>query len=319
MTHSIDPFSIAKVSDLPLIAKRIADGYLQGVQSSRQRGLGIEFNQFRPYEVGDELSRIDWKLFARSDRYFVREAESESEIDVWFLLDTSRSMLQGVQGITRSLTSDVPGDNRSSTEYMNKLEYAKLMIASLAYLAENQGDQFGFIGLSSHQLSFLPKANGKRHWHKLLLTLNQTDVGEYFPPINMAKNHLLQLQRPSVIILLSDFYQQNDEIISFLSKFNRTQSEVIAFQLISKNEDSLPLEKSELGKMIKFRDIESKKETLVSARSAKLNYKKNYQIHLQNLTKQFNDLGIESVPIDIEKPIEETLSQYLNKRMKVRR
>ena len=89
MERFLESRTLARVKDLPLIARTVAEGFLHGIQSSHQRGIGVEFSQYRAYEPGDEPARIDWKLFARSDRYFVREAERESEIAVWFVLDCS--------------------------------------------------------------------------------------------------------------------------------------------------------------------------------------------------------------------------------------
>jgi len=293
--QAISPHNIVRINDLPLVAKRIADGFLQGLQSSRQRGLGIEFNQYRAYEVGDELSRIDWKLFARSDRYFVREAERESEIDVWFLLDSSRSMLQS-----------------------NKLKYAKTLIASLSYLVQNQGDEFGFIGLSSDKLSFVEKGNGQKHWHKLLLALNDVQAGQYFPPLDMLKNHLAQLQRPSIVFLISDFYQQENEIIQFLSQMNRSRSEVVALRLYSKQDEEFSISTENRNSMIRFKDLETEEELLVSASSVKNNYEKNYTVFLDNLNNSFSELGIESSSLDIEKPMTHAFRFYLNKRLRNR-
>ena len=294
-SEAITPQDIVRINELPLIAKRIADGFLQGLQSSRQRGLGIEFNQYRAYEVGDELSRIDWKLFARSDRYFVREAERESEIDVWFLLDSSRSMLQS-----------------------KKLKYAKTLIASLSYLVQNQGDEFGFIGLSSDKLSFVEKGNGQKHWHKLLLALNDVQAGQYFPPLDMLKNHLAQLQRPSIVFLISDFYQQENEIIQFLSQMNRSRSEVVALRLYSKQDEEFSISTENRNSMIRFKDLETEEELLVSASSVKNNYEKNYTVFLDNLNNSFSELGIESSSLDIEKPMTHAFRFYLNKRLRNR-
>ncbi|MFT6734705.1 MAG: hypothetical protein ACJAS9_002907 [Polaribacter sp.] len=310
----IKPEDIVSIDGLPLVAKRLADGFLQGIQSSRQRGLGIEFSQYRAYEVGDELSRIDWKLFARSDRYFVREAERESEIDVWFLLDTSRSMLQSTQKNSK------PIENNSSSEsdFPNKLEYAKTLIASISYLVQNQGDKFGFVSLSSDKFSFVEKGNGKKHWHKLLLALNDVKAGQYFPPIDLLKNHLAQLQRPSIIFLISDFYQQDDEITQFLSQLNRVRSEVVALRLFSKHDETLFFDKHQINNMIRFKDLETEEELFVSAKSAKKHYTKNYNAYTERLNKHFNELGIEYSSINIEAPIKKTLSQYLNKRLRFR-
>ncbi len=310
--QKVDPQNIIRINDLPLIAKRIANGFLQGLQSSRQRGLGIEFNQYRAYEVGDELSRIDWKLFARSDRYFVREAERESEIDVWFLLDTSRSMTQSIP------TNNLKDNQKSDRRFSNKLEYAKTLIASLAYLVQNQGDEFGFLGLSSDRLSFVQKGSGQKHWHKLLLTLNEVQAGNYFPPIEMLKNHLAQLQRPSIIFIMSDFYQQEDEITEFLSQLNRVRSEVVALRLFSKQDEELMIDNQQINSMIHFKDLETKEELFVSAKSAQNDYKKNYNAHLDSLNNRFRKLGIDSSSINIEKPMKEILSQYIMKRLRIR-
>ena len=178
MESFIDPKTLSRVKDLPLVAKTVAEGFLHGLQSSMQRGVGIEFSQYRPYENGDELSRVDWKLFARSDRYFVREAERESEIDVWMILDASRSMLQSSE--RNKKTESIPT--------WNKLDYAKHLIASIGYLAQKQGDSIGYLGLSSDELKFLPSGNSEKHWRKLLIALTQTNDGSYFPDISAVRN-----------------------------------------------------------------------------------------------------------------------------------
>ncbi|MFT5164114.1 MAG: hypothetical protein ACI9FJ_002715, partial [Alteromonadaceae bacterium] len=169
----IDPKTLARVKDMPLIAKTVADGFLQGLQTSQQKGVGIEFSQYRSYEPGDELNHIDWKLFARSDRYYVREAQRTSEITLWLLVDTSASMLQG---------SEPTGVNGASWD---KLSYAKHLAATLAYIGQRQGDSVGLLGLSSgkelslssgkelslssgKELSFLPPAGGERHWQRVM-------------------------------------------------------------------------------------------------------------------------------------------------------
>ena len=225
----------------------------------------------------------------------MREAERESEIDVWFLLDSSRSMLQS-----------------------NKLKYAKTLIASLSYLVQNQGDEFGFIGLSSDKLSFVEKGNGQKHWHKLLLALNDVQAGQYFPPLDMLKNHLAQLQRPSIVFLISDFYQQENEIIQFLSQMNRSRSEVVALRLYSKQDEEFSISTENRNSMIRFKDLETEEELLVSASSVKNNYEKNYTVFLDNLNNSFSELGIESSSLDIEKPMTHAFRFYLNKRLRNR-
>ncbi len=302
--------TISKIKDLPLVAKRIAQGFLQGLQESQQRGMGIEFNQYRPYVVGDELSRIDWKLYARSDRYFVREAERESEIDIWFMLDTSRSMLK---------------KNGTSKQNYSKLDYAKILIASMAYLANKQGDPFGFVGISSNQLEFIDKDNSHKHWQQLMITLANIEAGQYFPPIEFLTPYLMKLQRPSIIFVISDFYQKNNEIIDFLSKIDRRHSEIVAINLTSNSEINFNYDRTNSGRstqtnsssMIRFKDLETNEEQLISMEFSQKNYLRNFQHYKNKLNQQFKQLGIDTVDFDIEQPIESSLYQYLKSRVRV--
>jgi len=147
MERFIDPKTLARVKDMPLVARSVAEGFLSGIQPSQQRGVGIEFAQYRAYEPGDEPKRIDWKLFARSDRYFVREADRESEIATWIVVDCSRSMAQ-----------------RSERGAWDKFDYARHLAATLAYLAQRQGDLPGLLMLNTHEQLVVPPAAGERQW-----------------------------------------------------------------------------------------------------------------------------------------------------------
>ena len=151
MTQWLDVQTLSKVKDLPLVAKMLAQGFVHGIHASTQRGSGIEFSQYRSYEPGDELAKVDWKLFARSDKYFVREAEQESDTKVWFVLDCSQSMYQAVD--------DSEQDNRrassgNTTINSSKFDYAKFLIATLAYLAQQQGDAVGLLMLREQHVGF---------------------------------------------------------------------------------------------------------------------------------------------------------------------
>ncbi len=138
MQPLIDPLVLASIKDMPLVAKTVAEGLLHGLHDSVQRGSGLEFSQYRAYEPGDALGNIDWKLFARSDRYFVREAERESNINIWLVLDASASMLQ------RSSESRSDSHSKSkSNKGWHKLDYAKHLLATIAYIAHKQSDTVG--------------------------------------------------------------------------------------------------------------------------------------------------------------------------------
>lgn len=298
MSRFIDIKTLAKVSDLSLIGKTVAEGFLYGEQASRQRGLGLEFSQYRSYEVGDEISQIDWKLFARSDRYFVREATRESEIDIWFLLDASQSMGQ------------TPFANDKD---VSKFDYAKYLIASLAYLAENQGDNIGFAGLSSEAIEFLPLGNGKRHWHKLLLALDKLELGKQFPNAESLIKPITQMQRPAIIFMLSDFYQQQNEITDFLSKINTLKSDVSAFQMECSDEVAF-----DYKGLMRFSDLETGEEVLVSAADIKSGYLKEREHYFEELKTTFNRLNLNYDRFDVSKPLDSAVVSYLKTRSRLR-
>jgi uncharacterized protein (DUF58 family) len=302
MESFIDPKTLARVKDLPLIAKTVAEGFLYGFQSSMQRGVGIEFSQYRPYENGDELSRVDWKLFARSDRYFVREAERESEIDVWFFLDASRSMQQKSE---KNKTDQID-------EVWNKFDYAKHLIASIGYLAQKQGDSIGYLGLSNNQLNFLPTGNSEKHWRKLLTVLAQTNCGNYFPDITAVKNLIGQLQKPSIIFVFSDFNQKESEIVDFLGQLNSKLCEVVAIQLVCDDETEF-----NYSGAIRFKDLESGEEVLLSAATAEVVYSKNYHAYQQQLNDDLMKKNISCHRFNVDQPLDQVLFEYLRQRQRV--
>ncbi len=299
MQKYIDPITLAKIKNLPLVAKIVAEGFLQGLQPSIQRGVGIEFSQYRSYEIGDELARIDWKLFARSDRYFVRETERESEINVWFLMDSSHSM-------------QIKSDSKKRINQWHKLDYAKHLIASLAYLSKKQGDSFAFVGLSDDELQLLPLGNNENHWTKLLLALSRTINGKFFPKLEQTQNLIGPIQKPSIIFLISDFFQESDEIVQFLDKLNHSNCEVVALQLVCNDEINFDYKGP-----LRFKDIESHRETLVSASSIKKNYHSVYQNYHNQLKKSFDKKNISYCQFNIDEPFDSILYEYLRQRNRI--
>ena len=318
MTQFIDPKTLSRVKDLPLVAKTLAHGFLQGLHDSRQRGVGIEFSQYRVYEPGDELSKIDWKLFARSDRYFVREAERESEINVWFVLDCSESMLQASsphanKSSKKSRRSTSQNSNEASEERVwSKLKYSQYLIATMAYLAQKQGDSVGLLALSSGKSQFTPAYAGERHWQKLLIELTQIQPNGTFPEVEQVKRQLSSLRKNGLIILLSDFHQQHDEISQLAINLANDRTEVISFHLSSNDEIDFPFTGA-----IRFEDLETKEQRLVSAEQVKDDYLTERQAYNTQLESKLTKHRVQYVPTNIDQPLNETLFTFLNARKKV--
>jgi uncharacterized protein (DUF58 family) len=298
MQSLIDPLVLASIKDMPLVAKTVAQGLLHGLHGSVQRGTGLEFSQYRAYEPGDALGNIDWKLFARSDRYFVREAERESNVNIWLVIDASASMLQ---------------DSSESNQGWHKFDYAKHLLATIAYIAHKQSDAIGLLGLSSESLHFLPALSGKQHWQKLLVQLSQMSTGSVFPSPQVLQHQLSHMQSNSLIFVLSDFYQKNNEIVDFMENLVGKRTEVIAMQLESNDELTFPYKGQ-----IRFEDRESKQQILVSADEAKMDYFAARQAWQDSLKKTFGQLNIQHCIANIDQPLDKMLHRFLAARQKFR-
>ena len=255
-----DAKTLLRVKDLPLAIKALAQGFLHGNHASMQRGVGIEFSQFRAYEPGDELSKIDWKLFARSDKYFVREAERESNINVWLVVDCSESMLQ----------QSAQGENKASTiGQWNKITYAQYLAASIAYLAQKQGDSVGLLTLGAAEQKQIPALSGERHWQKILHTLTQLKVNGVIPNAQAILTHLEAVRKSGLVIVISDFHQVNTELLEITSKLNNKQTDVVAFHLDSDDEINFPYQG-----LVNFQDLETHQYRQVSAKEVRAGYLK---------------------------------------------
>jgi len=302
MSQLLDIKTLARVKDLPLAAKMLAQGFLNGTHNSSQRGSGVEFSQYRSYEPGDELAKVDWKLFARSDKYFVREAERESDTKVWFVLDCSSSMM---------LSTNSTDDSNCS-----KFEYSKYLIATLSYIACQQGDAVGLLLLSQKQIQFLPAYAGERHWRKLLVTLSRVELHQdsldtTFVSFDNVKNQIAHLQKNGLVVFISDFYQLDDELTRFTCQLSNKRTNVIALQLSSEKERNFSFKGA-----IRFKDPETGKQLLVGAEQAKNSYLSQRKAYFESLNQVFKKQQIDCFNADVEQSIDDVIHQLFRLRQR---
>jgi uncharacterized protein (DUF58 family) len=316
MQQFIDPKTLSRVKDLPLAAKTLAQGFLQGMHNSMQRGVGIEFSQYRIYEPGDDLSKIDWKLFARSDRYFVREAERESDINVYLVVDSSRSMLQRSDKPKEKHNKEKASNKKDTNEkgHWNKFEYARYLLATVAYLAQKQGDAVGLLNLSSEHSAYLPAFSGERHWQRILIQLARMTANNTFADINKIRAQLSAMRNNGVIFIVSDFHQQNSEIVDLVCQLSNPRTDVVAIQLESQDEIDFPYKGA-----IRFEDLETKEQILVSASQVKADYFNNKAAYQEKLVTQLAQHKIQHFHANIDKPLDQTLYDFLRARNRVGR
>jgi uncharacterized protein (DUF58 family) len=296
MERFIDPRTLASVKDMPLVARSVAEGFLSGIQPSQQRGVGIEFSQYRAYEAGDEPKRIDWKLFARSDRYFVREAERESEIATWIVIDCSRSMAQ-----------------RSDDGAWDKSDYARHLAATLAYLAQRQGDLPGLVMLNAGQQQVVPPAGGERQWHHILQALHGTPPEGCFPDDESVLSMVRRLQFPGLVVVISDFHERQDELLSFMRGVSTSRNDVIALQLLCKDETDFPYRGA-----VNFEDLETGERILVSARAARTRYLEALEDYETRLRQAMAQLDVDLETVDIDQPLDAALRAFLQRRLRMK-
>ncbi|MCW3117079.1 MAG: hypothetical protein JWM28_1161, partial [Chitinophagaceae bacterium] len=217
MSRLLDPKILISIKDLSLAAKTTIDGFMSGINKSTIKGQGLEFSQYRSYQPGDDLRQLDWKMYARSDRYYIRESEVETSISVRFVMDASASMNHVDNGYT-------------------KIEYAKYLAASLAWLANLQSDAIGLYVLQEGGLFSLSPRRDYQHLSRFYYQLeNISPAGKFTEPIHY-KEIFSDTAKRELLVFITDLYEQDGEIFSLLDSLVSLKHEVLVFHLMGKNE-----------------------------------------------------------------------------------
>ena len=219
----LDPAVVLQVKDLSFVARSVVDGFVAGQHRSRHRGTSVDFAEHRPYSLGDDIRRIDWRLFARTDRYFVKRFEADSNASFLIALDISRSMRFGSAGIT-------------------KLDYARGLAACLAYLASSQKDRVGLMMFDSEIREFIPPRGGRLE--AILRALDAIPeplgaAGPLAPPLGRAAE---ASRRAGVVVLLSDLYEEPETAVEAIRALQYRGSEVVVLHILDPAERTFPFE-----------------------------------------------------------------------------
>ncbi|MFY2763204.1 DUF58 domain-containing protein [Arenimonas sp. MALMAid1274] len=239
----------ARLKDLRLAGRRAAGGHGFGLHASRSRGAGLEFAQYRAYEPGDELRQIDWKLYARSDRFFVRESERDSPLTAWVMIDATASMGQG--------DAARPGWSR--------LDAARALAACVFELALRQGDRFGLAVIGGDGLRLVPAGSGPRHRDRCLLELQGLQAGGRWPAEDRLRPLWERIGAGHLALLLSDHF--DDAAVALALKLSAARREVLSLQILTAEERDFPFRGGH-----RFRDVEDGQELLTDAASARTDF-----------------------------------------------
>jgi uncharacterized protein (DUF58 family) len=289
----LKPSVLNSINGLELIARVIVEGFMSGSNKSQSVGAGQEFSQYRSYQPGDDLRQLDWKMFARSERYYIKEAEIETNITVKFMLDASRSM--------------------SYEEGISKLQYAKVMMAALAYLARKQGDTFGLFAVNDQQIkSVLPRFEQQQFIRFLTELINVKSEGAWEKAKGIEQ--LFDHHGKELIIFISDLYDEAGDIQQFISRLKTTRNEVIVFHLTGKHETDLDFEGS-----FTFEDLETGAKTKVDTRIQQKEYRVRVQSWLNQSRTWMLEKQINYQLVKMNEPVGEVLRNFLTVRKRLMR
>jgi uncharacterized protein (DUF58 family) len=286
----LDPAVVARLGTLELKARTIVEGFLSGLHRSPFKGFSVEFAEYRQYMPGDDLSTIDWKVYARSDRHYVKKFEDETNLDCHLMIDVSGSMAYGSHGIT-------------------KFEYAACLAASLAYLMNRQRDAVGLTAFDERIVGTLPASARSGQLRSLLLTLDRLKLGR---ATNVSKPlHQLadSLSKRGMVVLISDLLDDPEQVIRGLKHFQFRGTDVIVFHVLDPDEIEFPFERP-----TRFEDLETQEEVMAVPSVVRAHYLKAMNAFLERYRRELGGCGIDYHLLDTRQPLELALMAYLSTR-----
>jgi uncharacterized protein (DUF58 family) len=287
----LDPAVVARLGTLELKARTIVEGFLTGLHRSPFKGFSVEFAEYRQYIPGDDLSTIDWKVYARSDRYYIKKFEEETNLDCHLLLDVSGSMGYGAH------------------HGMTKFEYAAVLAASLGYLMNRQRDAVGLTAFDENIVSMLPASARPGHLMALLVTLDRLRPGRatnVSKPLHQLAN---TLTKRGIVILISDLLDDPDEVIRGLKHFQFRGIDVIVFHILDHDEIEFPFERA-----TRFQDLETDEEIMAVPGAVRAHYLQEIGALIERYRRELGAHGIDYQLLDTNRPLELALLSYLSTR-----
>jgi uncharacterized protein (DUF58 family) len=294
LTDVLDSQDLARISNLQLFARTVVEGFCTGLHASPHKGFSVEFKQHRPYTPGDEIRRIDWKVFGRSDRFYIREYEEETNLRCNILLDVSGSMAyEGSAGA-------------------QKFKYARRLAACLAYLMVSQQDAVGLVSFDTQVRAMIPARSRISHLKVLLDTISASELGGETEIGPVIRNLVPRLKRRGLIVVLSDCFGDVDALMQSLAHLRHKGHEVIIFQLWDRDELEFPFRQ-----WTKFINLEALGEShLVDPASVRRAYMENLARYEDEMKVGCRRNRIDIVKLVTDEPYAEALSKYLAYRMR---
>lgn len=284
----LDPAVLARIDNLELLARTVVDGFLSGLHRSPYLGFSLDFAEHRPYMPGDDIRRIDWKLFGRTDRHYIKLFEAETNANFAVLLDVSRSMAYTSHTVT-------------------KLDYARYLAAALLFFSHRQRDRVGLVTFDARIVEYVPPS--MKHMDTTLHVLDRAVAGS---PGSLKEPLLTvteRLSRKGILVLLSDFYEEPDAVMQAVLPLRARGHDVIVFHVLDPAELVFPFEDAS-----GFEDMETGEQIPVIPAKLRDDYQRLVKNHLDDLERRFTGSGIDYTVLDTSKPLDLALFAYLSAR-----
>jgi uncharacterized protein (DUF58 family) len=284
----LDPATLASISGLDLVAKTVVDGFVAGLHRSPDFGFSQEFAEYRAYSEGDDLRHVDWNVFARTDKCFLKRYRGETNSQLLILLDASNSMAYGSHPVS-------------------KLDYARFVAASLCYMANGQRDAAGLILFDDEVVNYVAPSTRQGQLFRLLHAIEKATPGkrtDFSKPFVHFQNFL---HRRGIVVVLSDFYEQPDTIVKTVEPLRYRGNEVVLFQVLDPQEI-----KPKFREPVLLVDMENETQALeVSPEYARNEYRRKIDSHIEELRSKARRAGLDYFLMDTSRPLDEGLREYL--------
>ena len=289
----LHPEVAAKLGNMSLRARLVVEGYIIGLHKSPYHGFSVEFTEHRAYGPGDEIRHIDWKLYGKTDRYYVKQYEEETNLRSYLIMDISKSMTYRSKNIS-------------------KLEYASYLTAALSYLMLNQKDGIGLILFDKKIQSFIPPRSTSSHLNTIFSQLDQINPGEDTQLGNVLHEMADRIKKRGLVILISDLFDDFDAIIGGLKHFRYNKQEVIVFHILDRQELNF-----NFNTRTRFKDMETGELVTTEPWQIRNSYKDLMLEFQDKYRKQCRKRLIDYIPLFTDQDLDIALSQYLRKREKL--
>jgi uncharacterized protein (DUF58 family) len=286
----LDPAVVARLGTLELKARTIVEGFLSGLHRSPFKGFSVEFAEYRQYMPGDDLSTIDWKVYARSDRYYVKKFEEETNLDCHLMLDVSGSMAYGSGAMT-------------------KFEYAQCLAAALAYLMTRQRDAVGLMAFDENIVNLLPASARPGHLRAVLVTLDRLRLGRETHMDKPLTQLCDALTKRGMVVLISDLLDDPEAVVRGLKHFQFRGADVIVFHVLDPDEIAFPFDRA-----TRFEDLETDEEIMAVPGVVRSHYLKAIGNLIDRYKRELGAAGIDYMLLPTSTPLEMALLSYLSTR-----